>query len=43
MAAARKFDPTAPGADLDEGGYHHAPSAPKAVGYRPGRPSRRRT
>jgi hypothetical protein len=44
MAAARKFDPTAPGADLDQGGYHHAPPAPKAVGYRPGRPtSRRRT
>ena len=38
MAAARKFDPTAPGADLDQGGYHHAPPAPKAVGYRPGRP-----
>ena len=43
MAAARKFDPTAPGADLDQGGYHHAPPPPKAVGYRPGRPSRRRT
>ena len=41
MAAARKLDPTAPGADLDQGGYHHAPPAPKAVGYRPGRPTAR--
>ena len=41
-AAARTFEPTAPGADLDQGGYHHAPPPPNAVGYRPGRPTARR-
>jgi hypothetical protein len=40
-AAARRFGPTAPGADLDQGGYHHAPPPPPAVGYRPRRPSAR--
>src|SRR5262249_42237516 len=27
-AAALRFDPTAPGSDLDQGGYHHAPPPP---------------
>ena len=40
--AARTFDLTATGADLDQGGYHHAPPPPKAVGYRPGRPTAHR-
>jgi uncharacterized radical SAM protein YgiQ len=41
-AAAQKAGATAAGSDLDEGGYHHAPPVPRAVGYRPGRPSARR-
>jgi hypothetical protein len=41
-AAAQKHGAGVPGADLDEGGYHHAPQPPKAIGYRPGRSSARR-
>jgi hypothetical protein len=41
-AAAQKAAAKVSGADLDAGGYHHAPPAPKKVGYRPGRPSGRR-
>ena len=40
-AAAGKAAGPAPGADLDQGGYQHAPP-PKAVGYRPGRATARR-
>ena len=40
-AAAQRASAPASGADLDAGGYHHAPPAPD-VGYRPGRPTRRR-
>jgi hypothetical protein len=35
MAAARKFDPTAPGADLDQGGYHHAPRRRRRLAIAP--------
>jgi hypothetical protein len=39
-AAAQRASAPAAGSDLDAGGYHHAPPAPK-VGYRPGRATRR--
>jgi len=41
-AAAGKAAGPSPGADLDQGGYQHAPPPPKAVGYRPGRATARR-
>jgi radical SAM superfamily enzyme YgiQ (UPF0313 family) len=41
-AAARKAAGPSPGADLDQGGYQHAPPPPKAAGYRPGRATARR-
>ena len=41
-AAAQKASAPVAGGDLGEGGYHHAPPVPKAVGYRPGRSTARR-
>jgi uncharacterized radical SAM protein YgiQ len=35
--AKRQASRSTPGVDLDQGGYHHAPPAPKTIGYRPGR------
>ena len=40
-ARRRAAERAVPGSDLDTGGYHHAPPAPR-VGYRPGRATRAR-